>query len=392
MNVLMLGWELPPYNSGGLGEACMGLTKALADKKVNITFVLPKKVDVYAPHMNVIFANITDDAHLLYPAYTTNASYWKNKTRVDAFPPDFVRGAIAFASKIPAIAKKYKSDLIHAHDWMTFPGGIAAKGVSVKPLVTHIHSTEYDRTGGNFPNKFVYDIEKEGVSHADKVLSVSGLTKRIVSKEYGVDLGKIDVVYNGVDTFSKDQLPYALSSLKDMGYKIVLFLGRITLQKGPEYFVRTAKRILDYEEKAIFVVVGSGDMQGQMMQEVASLGIMDKFLFTGFLRGVEKDRMYQSADVYVMPSVSEPFGITALEAVANGTCVLVSKQSGVSEVLTHILKADFWDTEEMANKIISLFRYPALEMDLTGNSKTELRGINWEKAADKTISVYRQLL
>ena len=388
----MLGWEYPPHNSGGLGEACQGLTQALAQKDVHITFVLPKKVDVYAPHMNVVFANISDDGHSLYPAYTTNASYWKSNMRVDEFPPDFVRGAMAFADKIEGIAKKYKADLVHSHDWMTFPAGVRFQSLSGKPLVTHIHSTEFDRTGGNFPNKFVYDIEKTGVQNSNRVISVSGLTKNIVAREYGVDLAKIDVVYNGIENFERQRLPYTLQSLKDMGYKIVLFLGRITLQKGPEYFVRAAKRIVEYEEKVVFVVVGSGDMQGQMMEEVASSGLMDRFFFTGFLRGKEKDQIYQSSDVYVMPSVSEPFGITALEAVSHGTCVLASKQSGVSEVLTNILKADFWDTEEMSNKIISLFRYPAMEIDLRQNSREELKNINWEKAAEKTISVYKQLL
>jgi glycogen synthase len=391
MNVLMLGWELPPHNSGGLGEACQGLTKALARKNTKVTFVLPKKVAVDASHMHVVFANLDDELDGVHPAYTTD-KLAKRYTNTDEFPPDFVRGAMAYAKKIEKIAKKYKADLVHAHDWMTFPAGIRAQELLSVPLITHIHSTEYDRTGGNFPNTFVYNIEKEGVQKADRVLSVSNLTKRIVASEYGIHTEKIDVVYNGVDTFSKDQLPFALSSLKDMGYKIVLFLGRITLQKGPEYFVHAAKRISEYEKKVMFVVAGSGDMQEQMMNEAINLGIMDKFLFTGFIRGEDKDRIYQAADVYVMPSVSEPFGITTLEAVANNTCVLVSKQSGVSEVLTHILKTDFWDTEEMANKIISLLRYPALQVDLKTNGKSELKNVNWDKAADKTISVYNQLL
>lgn len=390
--VLMLGWELPPHNSGGLGEACMGLTKALAKKEIDITFVLPKKVDIAVDHMQLVFANLEEDMDTVYPAYTTDSPYWKYRSTLDAFPPDFVRGALKYSQKIEKLAKKYKADIIHAHDWMTFPAGIRAKELQARPLVTHIHSTEYDRTGGNFPNKFVFDIEKEGVKKADKVLSVSELTKKIVTQEYAIDPSKIDVVYNGLDTFSKGKLPVALHALKSMGYKVVLFLGRITLQKGPEYFVQTAKRISEYEDKAIFVVVGSGDMQEQMMNEAEACGILDKFIFTGFLRGQEKDRIYQTADVYVMPSVSEPFGITSLEAVANETCVLASKQSGVSEVLTHILKADFWDIEEMANKIISLLRYPALQEDLKRNSKRELPNINWDKAAQKTVEVYKNLL
>lgn len=388
----MLAWEYPPANSGGLGEACLGLTKALAKNDVDITFVLPKKVDVHADHMNIVFANLEDQLDLIYPAYTTDGGRLNKYVTSTDIPPDFVRGALAFAEKIENIAKKYKAALVHSHDWMTYPAGIAAKEVTGKPLVCHVHSTEYDRTGGNFPNQIVHRIEKDGVTHADRVITVSNLTKRIVSDEYAIDPSKIDVVYNGIDAFSKEKLPVALSHLKDMGYKIVLFLGRITLQKGPEYFVHAAKEVLEYEPKTIFLVVGSGDMQGQMIAEAAEFGISDKFIFTGFLRGVEKDRIYQASDVYVMPSVSEPFGITSLEAVANETCVLASKQSGVSEVLTHILKVDFWDTDEMANKIVALLRYPALTWDLKSNSKHELRGVNWDKAADKTMQVYKQLL
>lgn len=388
----MLAWEYPPANSGGLGEACMGLTKALAKKEVDITFVLPKKVDVHADHMNIVFANLQDELDKIYPAYTTDGGRFKKYVNASDVPPDFVRGALAFAERIEVIAKKYKADLIHSHDWMTYPAGIVAKGLSGKPMVAHVHSTEYDRTGNNFPNQVVHRIEGDGIVNADRVITVSNLTKRIVSDEYAIDPGKIDVVYNGIDTFSKEKLPAALSHLKDMGYKIVLFLGRITLQKGPEYFVHAAKEVLKYEPKTIFLVVGSGDMQGQMMEEAAEDGASDKFIFTGFLRGAEKDRIYQASDVYVMPSVSEPFGITSLEAVANETCVLASKQSGVSEVLTHILKVDFWDTDEMANKIVALLRYPALQWDLKSNSKGELKGVNWERAADKTMQVYKQLL
>lgn len=392
LNVLMLGWELPPYNSGGLGEACLGLTKALSRQGVQITFVLPQKVDIDAKHMDIVFANISNFNYGLHPAYTTDTSYKKHCEETDEFPPDFVRGAFAYADKIEIITKKHKADIIHSHDWMTFPAGIVAKKIYAKPLVTQVHSTEFDRTGGNFPNKYVLDIEKMGIHESDRVISVSELTKNIVAREYGWPLRKIDVVYNGIESFEKTKLPQTLSYLKQMGYKVVLFLGRITLQKGPKYFVMAAKQVSEYEPKTVFVVVGAGDMLGEMMQDVAELGLMDRFFFTGFLRGTEKDQMYQTADIYVMPSVSEPFGITTLEAVANGTCVLASKQSGVSEVLTNILKTDFWDTKELANKIISLFRYPAMEVDLKKNSRQELQYVNWDRAAEKTIHIYKQLL
>lgn len=391
MNVLMLGWELPPYNSGGLGEACMGLTKALANQNVDITFVLPVKVDVKADHMNVMFANIEDHLSVVHPAYTTIASLKTSQT-LGSFPTDYVQGALAFAEAIERLSKKVKADIIHSHDWMTFPAGIVAQSVLSKPLVTHIHSTENDRTGGNYPNKAVYDIEKDGVTRSNKVITVSNFTKESVMREYAVEGSKVHVVHNGVEDFRKPELPRVLSVYKNAGYKIVLFLGRITLQKGPEYFVKTAKKISEYDEKVLFVVVGTGDMEQQMIEEASQAGILHKFIFAGFLRGIEKDRMYQSADVYVMPSVSEPFGITTLEAVANNTCVLASKQSGVSEVLTHILKSDFWDIDEMANKILALLRYPALSHDLRKESKKELPNINWNNAAQKTLQIYNKLV
>jgi glycogen synthase len=391
MNVLMLGWELPPYNSGGLGVACMGLAQSITDKGVNVTFVLPKRLNVAATSFDVIYADFEEEEELIQSAYSMKG--WITGRRdTDDIPPDFVKGSIKFAEKIEKIAKKYKSDIVHAHDWMTFPAGIVASKISDRPLIAHIHSTEIDRTGGHFPNKFVYEVEKQGIQKADKILSVSNLTKDIIVKHYGVPQTKIDVVYNGIDTFAPKQLTPALAALKSQGYKIILFLGRITLQKGPEYFVRAAERVLRRHDNTMFVVVGAGDMLPDMMREVANRNLLHRFIFAGFLRGEEKDRIYQSADVYIMPSVSEPFGITTLEAVANNTPVIISKQSGVSEVLEHVLKVDFWDTEEMANKILGIISYPALSRVMTVEGKKQLRSITWGKAADECVRVYKQLV
>jgi glycosyltransferase involved in cell wall biosynthesis len=394
LRVLMLGWELPPYNSGGLGEACLGLAKALANKGTKITFVLPQQVDVKADFMDLMFADIEESDMMLLNSYSTYQTWLKNFSRcgATASPFDFVGGALKFSEKIRNIAIKSHADIIHAHDWLTFPAGVAAKEVLHKPLVCHIHSTEFDRTGGHFPNQVVYDIEKMGLENADMVVPVSHFTKNMVMKYYGIPADKIAVVHNGVHSMQRKNLAPALLNLKELDYKIVLFLGRITLMKGPEYFVRAAKRVLEYEPKTIFVVTGSGDMHDYMIAEAGRLGILDKFLFTGFLRGVERDRIFQSADLYVMPSVSEPFGITPLESMANGTPVLISKQSGVSEVVQHALKVDFWDTEEMANKIVAYLRYSALKDDLDLEGNKELKNINWNKAADKCISIYHQLV
>ncbi len=392
MKVLMLGWELPPYNSGGLGVACWGLAQALSKKGVDITFVMPKKIDVDADFMEIVFANIKDAEQKLQGIYQSY-SMWKKELELDdSGYADFVSASLDYADKIRAIAKKHNSDLIHAHDWLTFPAGLSAREVMKTPLISHIHSTEIDRTGGNSPNPAVYKIESNALRKSDKVITVSNFTKDIVMKHYGVESDKVDVVYNGSDKMTTVELPPALQAMKDLGYKVVLFLGRITLMKGPEYFVRAAKLVTRYNKKTIFVVTGSGDMQEQMIGEAAKLGISDKFIFTGFLRGEEKDRIFQTADVYVMPSVSEPFGITALESVVNGTPALISKQSGVSEVLQHVLKTDFWDVEEMANKIVTLLRYDALASDLKKESIKEIRNINWDRSADKLIQVYDRLI
>lgn len=391
LKVLMLGWELPPYNSGGLGVACLGLARALSQKGVHITFVLPRKVDIKLDFMDVVFADIDEDLSKLPNVYTTISS-WKHLFSKDDLPPDYVSAAAKYAEKIEKIAKKVSSDLVHTHDWMTFLGGISAKKVTSKPLIAHVHSTEYDRTGGHYPNPYVFNIEKEGLETADKIISVSQFTKNILAQKYLINPGKINVVHNGCEEITKCEFPPALTALKELGYKIVLYLGRITLQKGPEYFIRAAKKVAEYNPKTLFVVAGSGDMQESMIAEASYLGIMDKVMFTGFLRGDEKNKIYQAADVYVMPSVSEPFGITPLEAIANGAPVLVSKQSGVSEVLSNVLKTDFWDIDDMADKILAVLKYKSLTSELKKESGKELPNINWDKAAERCIGIYYQLV
>jgi glycosyltransferase involved in cell wall biosynthesis len=390
MKILMIGWELPPHNSGGLGVACLGLAKALSKRGAKITFVLPKKVDVNYDFMDVVFADVKEIENFK-TTYTSSVSGVETVWLDEPMSPDFVRAALAYGQKVSELAKKINADIVHSHDWFTSPAAFSAKKILKSPQVAHVHSTEFDRTGGNYPNKYVYDIEKSGLQLADRVISVSEYTKNLIVQKYGISSKKINVVHNGVDEFAKKDLPPAMIELKKLGYKIVLYLGRITLQKGPDYFVYSAKRVLSFNPKTLFVVVGDGDMQGFMMNEASRLGMIDNFLFTGFLRGDEKDRIWQNSDIYVIPSVSEPFGITALESIANETPVLISKQSGVSEVLNHVLKADFWDIDEMTNKIVSVLKHSPLRKDLTLESKKELPGINWDAAADKCISVYNQL-
>lgn len=297
---------------------------------------------------------------------------------------DMLGDAARYARFVATLAEIETFDVIHAHDWMTYAAGVVASRLSGKPLVVHVHSTEFDRSGEHV-NQELYNIERMGMHCADRIIAVSRLTKSICIRRYGVEADKIEVVYNGIDDDRVQPLPGQTIASTD---KIVLFLGRITMQKGPEYFVRAARRVLDKYQDVKFVVAGSGDMAVRMIEEAAQLGIGHKVLFTGFLRGKDVDRIFQMADCYVMPSVSEPFGIAPLEAMKNDVPVIISKQSGVSEVLTHALKVDFWDIDEMANKIIAVLRHPPLSQTLRQHAPFELRGLSWDGAAKRTANMY----
>ncbi len=300
---------------------------------------------------------------------------------------DMLTNAERYARLCVALSRNERFDCVHAHDWMTFPAGIALAAVSGKPLVVHVHSTEFDRSGEHIDQR-VYNIERRGMHAAARVVCVSNLTQSICVRRYGVDPKKTDVVYNGIDNDTVQ--PHAEDGADRIESKdrIVLFLGRITMQKGPEYFVRSAKRVLEKVPDVKFVVAGSGDMAVRMIEEAAHLGIGHRVLFTGFLRGRDVDRVFRMADVYVMPSVSEPFGIAPLEAMRNDVPVIISKQSGVSEVLTHALKVDFWDIDEMANKIVAVLRHPPLGQTLREHGSFELRKLTWDGAAQKCVQAY----
>ncbi len=297
---------------------------------------------------------------------------------------DMLGDAARYARFVAALCEVESFDVIHAHDWMTYAAGVVASRLSGKPLVVHVHSTEFDRSGENV-NQALYNIERMGMHGADRIIAVSKLTKTICTRRYGIEDDKIEVVYNGIDD---DRVQPGAGQMIASTDKIVLFLGRITMQKGPEYFVRAARRVLDKYQDVKFVVAGSGDMAIKMIEEAAHLGIGHKVLFTGFLRGKDVDRVFQMADCYVMPSVSEPFGIAPLEAMKNDVPVIISKQSGVSEVLTHALKVDFWDIDGMANKIIAVLRHPPLSQTLRQHGPLELRGLTWDGAAKRTANVY----
>ncbi len=286
------------------------------------------------------------------------------------------------------IARRESFDVVHAHDWMTYPAGLAVAAATRKPLVIHVHSTEFDRSGENV-NQQIYDIERAGMHGASRVICVSHLTQKIVTSRYAVPSERVDVVYNAVDLPEENEIEMKPIRRNE---KIVLFLGRITMQKGPEYFLRAAKKVVEKYPDVRFVVAGSGDMISQCIRQVAELKLGKHVTFTGFLRGHDVDRIFQIADLYVMPSVSEPFGIAPLEALSHNVPVIISKQSGVSEVLTHALKVDFWDIDEIANKILAVLKHPPLQKTLRDHGHFELRKFSWRDSAERLNRIYTRVI
>jgi glycogen(starch) synthase len=418
MKVFMLGWEFPPFISGGLGTACYGLTKAMSSLGTEIVFVLPKTGDAdYSNHVKMLSAEgfilseeLSKFKNVHFRAissplrpYVPSTSYEghkktgnNNSSRTWQCDPsknpqiygrDIYEQVHRYAEKVKEIASVEDFDVIHAHDWMTYPAAIAVAQASGKPLVTHVHSTEFDRSGENV-NQVIYDIERHGMHAADRVITVSNYTKNILTNRYSLSPDKVEVVYNGVEN---DNGGYS-QPLPNKSRKIVLFLGRITMQKGPEYFIAAAKKVLEKISDVKFVMAGDGDMTHRMIEYAAWLGIGHKVFFTRFLRGADVDRAYRLADLYVMPSVSEPFGIAPLEALRHNVPVLISKQSGISETLKNALKVDFWDINQMANKIVAVLKHLPLSKTLRENGRAEAERFRWEESAAKVYRIYTQLL
>ncbi len=432
----MLGWEFPPFISGGLGTACYGLTKAMSAIGTDVVFVLPRPVSTpFSTHVRLVsarpgstlalpstefrldeFERVTFRAvnAALTDPYSTAAD-WEQSRRAEqarlagqtpleaaageVFAPPQASGKGApyagdlfnevqrYAALASEIARQESFDVVHAHDWMTFPAGLAVAGIKGKPLVVHVHSTEFDRSGLNIDQR-IYDIERRGMQGAIRIIAVSYLTKNLITHHYGITEQKVEVVYNAIDANGNgfDEEKYSI----DKDEKIVLFLGRITMQKGPEYFLAAAKKVLEVMDNVKFVMAGSGDMIRRTIEMAAAMGIGHKVLFTGFLRGSDVEKVFKMADLYVMPSVSEPFGIAPLEAMSHDVPVIISKQSGVSEVLQHALKVDFWDINEMANKIIAVLRHPPLATTLRQHGNFEVRRMSWTDAARSCVHVYEQ--
>jgi len=434
MKILMLGWEFPPFISGGLGTACYGLTRAMSNIGTQVTFILPRpvsseftshvkvaspksvKIRAYGEHYTLPeFTNVKFRTFLsVIQPYQTADSYEQTLQQQrlkevfgglteqevaqdialmsrpqEQYGRDLYQEVQRYARLATVIARDEDFDVVHAHDWMTYPAGIAVSAMTGKPLVVHIHSTEFDRSGEHV-NQMVYDIERQGLHYAKYVIAVSYLTSRVVINRYGVAPEKIRVVYNAIERNGTILDPEKSKIHKNE--KIVLFMGRITMQKGPEYFLAAAKKVLEVMDNVKFVMAGSGDMTQRTIELAAQMGIGHKVLFTGFLRGNDVDKVFRMADLFVMPSVSEPFGLVPLEALRNDVPVIISKQSGVAEVLNHVLKVDFWDINEIANKIVAVLRHPPLQSTLREHGNFEVRKFSWTDSAEKCVHIYKEAI
>lgn len=425
MKVLMFGWEFPPHIAGGLGTACYGLTQGLAKNQVDVTFVMPKAsgeedqrkikiINASDVEWNTYYAQQVQESKELsfievnskLIPYIGLDDYFNVVNQIESglFEKDipgekrkyFFSGTYGenlmeevahYAIVAAQIATNEQFDLIHAHDWLTFRAGIAAKKVSGKPLVIHVHATEYDRSGERNRNEMVYQMEKEGMEAADAICAVSDLTRNIIIEKYGISPEKVFTLHNAVQQNKKD-----IVREKNLKGKIVTFLGRVTFQKGPEYFVETAKKVMEYDPEVRFVLAGDGDMMTRIILRVAELGIADRFHFTGFLSGADIDALFGMSDVYVMPSISEPFGISPLEAMRAHVPVVISKQSGVSEILKYAIKVDFWDIDATADAIYGLLHYPALAKIFAEKGKEEVNNLKWEYVAKKLKQIYEKVL
>lgn len=427
MKVLMFGWEFPPHISGGLGTACYGLTKGLSTLgDMEILFVVPKAFgDEEQETVRLLGANdvdmgdrIVDYQELLQKIkyieagsniipYTSPEEYEKLSESTENLNKEFVYTRIGgkfeftggygynlfqeitnYAIVASQIAKQHTFDIIHAHDWLTYPAGIAAKQASGKPLVIHVHATDFDRSGGSV-NPGVYEIEKRGMDAADKIIAVSNLTRNTIINNYGIPPGKVETVYNAVEPADEWIPKDRVIKSKD---KIVTFLGRVTMQKGPEYFIEAAYKVLQKMRNVRFVMAGSGELLVRSIHRIAELRIGDKFHFTGFLKGDDVKKMFALSDVYVMPSVSEPFGISPLEAMQSNVPVIISRQSGVSEILKHALKIDFWDVDAMADAIYGILNYRGLSEYFIKYGKTEVENLKWENSAMNVRNVYNTVI
>lgn len=399
MNILMLGWELPPFNSGGLGVACYHLAKALANKGSHIDFVLPYSAD----HPGIDFMDIYS-ATSLRPESRMHLGSYDSKYVTEEQLAEFDAGDLStmravqkhYIQYVESLISTVKPDVIHAHDWLTMEAGVRAKELTGLPLVVHVHATEFDRSGEAYGNPIVHEIEEQALNMADQIIAVSAITKGIIVDKYGIPADKVQVIHNALDVgsfrpYEYDNRDYKyFETLKREGYLVVSLLTRFTIQKGLTHFLHGAAKACEKYDKFVFILAGDGEQRDELIQLAADLGISDKVYFTGFVRGKLWRDIYTVSDVFVMSSVSEPFGLTALEAAHHSNALIISRQSGVGEVLDNILRYDFWDTDKLANQLVSIALSPALASSLKEGVGKEYARISWTDVADKCISLFNQ--
>jgi len=396
----MLGWELPPHNSGGLGVACYHLSKALALKGTSIDFVVPYS----APHDDIDFMTV-HHATSLSPLHkfgmgAYDSSFWLETTERSNTPDSStIRGVQAqYGRFVEDFVSKNDFDTIHAHDWLTMEAGMRAKQLTNKPLIVHVHATEFDRAGGSAGNPIVHEIEYQGLLMADRIIAVSAATKQIIIDRYNIPANKVEVMYNAIDTLSfddgyqYDERTYRyLEGLKSEGYTIISAVTRLTIQKGLGNLVRALAKAVEKYDRLVLLLAGDGEQRDELIRLAADLGISDKVFFTGFVRGKQWRDAYSVSDVFVLSSVSEPFGLTALEAAHHDNAVIVTKQSGVGEVLNSIFRYDFWDIDRLADQLVGIATSPALKQSLRQNVTREYARLSWHDIAAQCVSLYQSV-
>lgn len=391
----MLGWELPPHNSGGLGVACYHLSKSLAVGGASIDFVVPYE----AEHPDIDWMNIHTATEIPPDArYGTNA-YDRESTITREFPEGDPVGSMRATQKkyiryVEKLIENVSPDVIHAHDWLTMEAGVRAKELTGVPLVVHVHATEFDRSGEQYGNPIVHEIEQEALLMADRIIAVSAITKSIIVHRYGIPEEKVEVVHNAIDVNSFAEYEYDqrtfryLELLRSEGYTVAATITRFTVQKGLTHFLHAAARASEKYDKLVFLFAGDGEQRDELIEMAADLGISDKVFFTGFVRGKQWRDAYSVADIFVMSSVSEPFGLTALEAAHHDSALIISKQSGVGEVLKHIFRFDFWDADRLADQMIAIATSPSLASELRDGVKREYAHLTWDDVAVKCRNLY----
>lgn len=389
----MLGWELPPHNSGGLGIACYQLCKSLAKRDVDLEFVVPYQADHDIDFMKVTAAHPQGVTEILHAGGVYDSDKYTFEDGHEEWM-DIVGQQFMFEKSVQKLVETTEFDVLHAHDWLTFRAAMRVKEQRGCPIILHVHSIESDRAVENRGNQLVREIEETALHMADKVIAVSEHTKQCIINDYGVPADKIQVVHNSIEIADAEPLDttnayHYLTLMKSLGYRVVVNVGRLTIQKGLPNLLYAAKAVIDKAPKTLFLIVGSGGQYHELIELAASLGIGQNVLFTDFQRGKNWRDAFAIGDLFVMPSVSEPFGLTPLEAIGYGTPVLVSKQSGVAEKLQNCLKVDFWDIDEMANQMASVVLSDALRNTLAHNSYQEYQKLSWEQASDQLMQVYR---